>query len=62
MINRVNQEVSGKYAGKVFVGRIVHSRETPFGEPVHKVELEYWLSVDKIVDSIYLSESELVKL
>jgi len=62
MINRINQEVSGKYAGKVFVGRIVHSRETPFGEPVHKVELEYWLSVDKIVDSIYLSESELAKV
>lgn len=59
MINRVNQEVSGKYGGKVFVGRIVHSVETPFGESLHKVELEYWLALDKIIDSIYLSESEL---
>ena len=62
MINRVNQEISGKYDGKVFVGRIVHSVDTPFGEPIHRVELEYWLLLDKIVDIIYLSESELVKL
>lgn len=62
MINRVNQEISGKYDGKVFVGRIVHSVDTPFGEPIHKVELEYWLSVDKIIDTLYLSESELVNL
>lgn len=62
MINRINQEVSGKYDGKVFVGRIVNSVDTPFGEPIHKVELEYWLSVDTIVDSIFLTESELVKM
>jgi hypothetical protein len=59
MINRVNQEVSGKYNGQVFAGRIVNSVDTPFGEPIHKVELEYWLSIDKIIDSIYISESEL---
>ena len=61
MIDRVNQEVSGKYGGKVFVGRVVHSTNTPFGEPLHKVELEYWLSLDRIVDTLYLTESELAK-
>jgi hypothetical protein len=61
MIDRANQEVSGRYAGKVFVGRIVHSADTPFGEPIHKVELEYWLSLDGIIDTLYLTESELGK-
>lgn len=61
-MNRTNQDVSGIYQGRVLMGKIVNSVESPFGETVYKVKLDFWVVIGTIVDSLYLTEKEIQNL
>ena len=57
----MNEMIKTQYAGKIVFGKVIKTLDTPFQEPIYKIELDSWILDTKqaIVECIYLSESEL---
>ena len=55
--------VSGNYKGKVFQGKIISSQATPFNTQMHKIRLDFWITVKgQIIENLMLSDTELFEV
>lgn len=54
--------VSGNYNGKVFQGKIISSQVTPFNTKIHKIRLDFWITIKgQIIENLMLSDVELME-
>ncbi len=54
--------VSGNYNGKVFQGKIIGSQATPFNTQMHKIKLDFWITIKgQLIENLMLSDAELLE-